>query len=237
MSRIVTRIALLVAIGAFQPVSAVPIEITIQGSLVKDEFAPSFFGITDFAVPFQISFVVDGADAMTLSPGTSVITASGAGFNSQAHLFTAASLTDFVATIGNVSFSADDLVNRVLGTSAYTYDIILTGALSENGVSGAGMYLNHYAEGPAQGTGGDFQVGYLNCSIFCNLTNYGFAQSFSENSVADLIGIQVFSHVIGPVDPPHSVPEPATFAMLLAGLASMGLIRRRRTSEQPAPVA
>ena len=236
MSRIAARFALFVAICACQPVFAVPIQVVVQGNLIKDQYIPSFWGIVDATVPFQISFVVDDQDALSLAPGTPVITQTGAGYNSELQLINAASVSEFVATIGNMSFSRDNLINRGLGNSPYTFDILLSGALSQNGISGVALMLHDINVGPNGEfiSGGSLLLDVLGpCGAsFCSLwpTGLGVAEDYL-GGVADLMGVQAHTQVITPPDP-TSVPEPTTLALMMAGLASMGLIRRRRIGER-----
>src|SRR5690349_1372041 len=78
-----------------QAASAVPIKVTIQGTVVKDIFAPSVYGSTQ-SFPFQFSFQADSHDAVVFTAGTPVIVSSGAHFNSDAFLFSSADLTNFL---------------------------------------------------------------------------------------------------------------------------------------------
>lgn len=232
MSRIVARFSVLLALCALQPVYATEFQITIQADLTKDEFSTSFFGITDVTVPIQFSFVVEDTDALTLPAGTPMIPTTGAALSGQAYLYNAGSIRDFAASIGNASFSTADLRNMNFGATAYAYDLMLVGTLDNNGLSAAHFWLNPFGGDPA----GNLQIGWPICMASCLIGDYGLGESYLENSVANITGIRVNSRALVP--PPASVPEPAMLALMLAGLAGMmGLMRRRRPAERLLPAA
>src|SRR5262245_15378706 len=93
---------------------AVPLDVTLQGDFQKEIFATSIFGITDASVPIQISFTVDDAAGTAFPAGTPVITSTGAAFAADAYLFSAASVSNLVATIGNTSFGTADFQHRTV---------------------------------------------------------------------------------------------------------------------------
>lgn len=199
---------------------AVPLEITLQGNLLKDAFSSSIFGITDASVPFQISFVVDDAAAATVPAGTPIVTSPSAAFAVDAHRFGAGALSQLAATIGNTSFAAGDLEHRTLGDTGLSYDVVLLGSLTTNGVSAALLGFTN-----ASGT---VELGGIQCLITCGVLNVGFAESFLEGSAADLTGLQVFSRQLA-VDP-VGVPEPSVPALLGLGVLALVMSRRRQAA-------
>jgi len=222
--RMAIFIAAMVVACTALPASAIPLQITVQGQLAIDELTSSFFGITDASVPIQFSFGLDGDDALSLAPGTTLVPPSGPGLDSPVHLFSASSLNNFIATIGSVSFTSADLRAQSLGNTAYSFDLLLLGNLNEGGLSGALFTLNSDS--------GTLNIGDLSCNAAaCVLGNFGYGESrlLGEGGIANISGLQVFTQDVTPTEePPTAVPEPATLGILAFGLFALFLSRSRR---------
>jgi hypothetical protein len=215
--------ALLAAICCFMaaPSYAVPFQITVQATMTRDPFASSHFGITDPTVPIQISFVVESEAVTTFAAGTPVVP-SGASFGSNAQLVSTAAIRDFVANIGSVSFSEDDLALGLLGTTDNLYDVLLLGDFSPNqfdSISGAAFSLiNGIGSLHFSGTACGISAG-------CHLASYGYSEDYLTGSVADISEIQVHSRAL--VAPTLGVPEPGTLALFGIAVCGLALGRRR----------
>jgi PEP-CTERM motif-containing protein len=198
---------------------AVPLQITLQGDFQKDIFSTSIFGITDASVPIQISFAVDDGAGTTLAAGTPIFP-TGEAFVADAHLFSAGSVSNLVATIGDASFGTADFQHRTVGATALPYDVLLLGSLTDNGVSAVLLGFTN--------TSGVLEFGAAQCIVTCGVLNLGFAQDFLAGAFADVNGVQVFSQLasVGPVE----VPEPSSLALLGVGILALVLSRRRQSA-------
>ena len=199
------------------PAEAVPIDLTISGQILKDPLAGSIFGYTTASTPFQISFTLDTAGAALFPSGTPVIVATGAAFTMDAFLFNSGSVTNFVANIGDQSFAAADLVSQALGTSAFSYDVLLLGSLSAaNTVTGVSFMLNSGL--------GIITVGSVGCAgLLCSLASTGYAEDDSVGTSGETAGIQVSNTA-----PAVTVPEPASLALLATALVMLAALARGR---------
>lgn len=214
--RIASYLAGLIGLAATSIALATPIDITVQANLNRDLLSGSVFGYTDFSVPIVISFSLDSDDpgVQTRPPGTPIVTDKF--FNSTIQLVSGAALTNFSAAIGNQTFSSDDLVHQILGTSGMQYDMVLVGNLTDGGLSSVQFDLQN-------GTG-ELDLGVLNCSgAGCAFQNVGTGTDFNEFGNSTLSDITVSSHL-------RSVPvaEPASVGLLGAGIAGLFGFRRRR---------
>lgn len=200
-----------------QAASAVPIDVTIQGTAVRDIFAPTLFGSTDSSFPFQFSFTLDSDAAVVLPSGSPVVISTGASFGSAAYLFGSADLSNFQAFIGDQSFAAGNLLNQALGTSGHIYDVLLLGSLSSpGGITGVQFSMYNGL--------GSLTLGSLTCfAPTCALSNFGSADD-GVGGFGSLSDITVFTQMR-----PTSVPEPSALALLgMATIVTFAASRRRR---------
>jgi hypothetical protein len=198
---------------------AAPIQITVQGQLTLQEPSTEFMGITDASVPVQISFVAEDSLATYFAAGTPV--KSGAAFTSDAYFLPRTSLSNFVANIGNASFSQDDLYPGFFFD--HGYDVVLLGSLSTHGVSGALIGMVN--------PNGSLFFGTVGCNLTCQIGNYGYGESVPDGGLATITGIQVSAQRF--TQEPVAVPQPGTLALLGAGMIALAARRRRGTPVQP----
>ena len=142
-----------------------------------------------------------------------------------------ATLGAFIADLGDngVWGVGNHFVSNTAGELRFTF---------ANMASGAGAYLNHYSNAlsagyvtiTAFGAGNRLLESYsVNLSTGVDSYNAGQFVGFTRNS-ADIKSFVVSGEgvVVDNLSFAAPVPEPETYAMLLAGLALMGTVARRR---------
>ena len=188
----------------------------MQGTLIKEEFATSFFGITDPSASVTATFGFDSNDAVLLAAGSPVMLQSGAGFGQDAYLIPQSAISSLVFDLGSVTFGQADLVTTNLGTSGRPFALLLLGSMVPDGIS-----TPHFSLDNQQGR---LLFGQISCSLSCSIRNVVFGESYFEGAIADISSITVSTNMIDPT----SVPEPSTLGLLGLGCAALGLVRRSR---------
>lgn len=174
-----------------QVATAAEYQITVTGTVVKDMFSLSFHGITDASVPYSLSFIVNDSAIVQRPAGASVI--GGKGFTTSSYLIPASAIQDFVFSIGNQTYTRNDLMLLNLGDSGLSYHILLLGQLSEDNITGVRLTFAN--------SQGSFSIGEYSCLVTattCNFFNANTAESYVEGSFADVITGQVSSQSLVP---------------------------------------
>jgi len=140
--------------------------------------------------------------------------------------FRLATTQDVVGLFTDAGFCVGDVpCDAITDPSRLAAEASFVGAFDDDG---SGLYLGYigdrsYPINPAQGIYGTFRsyVGYDASSPYVGRAHYDFTGPFSDRALANTGTWLVSKSVINPV------PEPSTYALMLAGLGALGFIARR----------
>jgi hypothetical protein len=195
--------------------SAVPVTVSMSGTVVTSAYSEQFFGTASDTVDFHISFAADTDTATRITAGTPIV-ASGSSFASDAFLFGHAALSDFSATVGNETFLATDLLPQGLGSTAYSYTMLLLESAEEGLFRAAFLFLRPDGAMLRIGPPVCFAGGFGACIIYTG-------NAFDANGIGG--PVVSFQSSVTPAE--VSVPEPSPAALILCGLVGMLALRRR----------
>ena len=144
-------------------------------------------------------------------------------------------------TVGDLTF-VEGSQNLIGGTVSYGFARNL---LTDNQVKGTTIQIAGAYDLFAFNAGNFFSAGNANFAVTTNLATYQFVENISSGAAGlSFIGFQAgageyFTSVaisgsyatgVTDVQLAQAVPEPETYALMLAGLAAMGFVIRRRRS-------
>ncbi|MFS0738197.1 PEPxxWA-CTERM sorting domain-containing protein [Sphingomonas sp. 1P06PA] len=205
-------IACIAAAALIAPAASATTTVTISGDLVKDAGSPTLYGSTDPSLPFTFSFSFDETMATVFPAFQEFDTGNGFYFTTDAILLSQSEISSFSFQVGNVTLDDSNLRALQLGTSG-NFDILLLAGASPS-VAQLLFVEPNIAE---------ISIGERVClTMACDIAPVGYGLSFQDEGYADLRNL-VVSIWVAP-----AVPEPTSWALMIAGFGAVGGTMRRR---------